>query len=81
VKLQIEPDILQSSSGQSFAVNLAGQEKTIAAIDHVIGLSGKDLGLAADVLGASGIDVTLVEETRRTLIEMLDGDYRQRAKS
>jgi 3-hydroxyisobutyrate dehydrogenase len=72
-------DILQTSSGQSFAVDMALREMSCETIDHVIGLSQKDLDLAAGILEASGIDASLAKETRQKLFELLDGDYRLRA--
>lgn len=70
-------DILQSSSGQSFAIDALVRQIPPAAIDHVIRLFRKDLDLVAEVARAAGVKPAEVEEIARGTIDMLDHHYRE----
>jgi 3-hydroxyisobutyrate dehydrogenase len=69
-------DILQASSGQSFAIDALVRRIAPESIDHVIGLFGKDLNLMADVARAAGISPSAVEEIAHDTLEMLDKHHR-----
>jgi 3-hydroxyisobutyrate dehydrogenase-like beta-hydroxyacid dehydrogenase len=69
-------DILLASSGQSFSLDSLVRLIRPQAIDHVIGLFGKDLDLLAEVARAQGVSPMSVEEIARDCLTMLDADYR-----
>ena len=69
-------DILQASSGQSFAIDALVRRIPPESIDHVIGLFDKDLSLMADVARAAGIEPAAVESIARDTLEMLDKHHR-----
>jgi 3-hydroxyisobutyrate dehydrogenase len=71
-------DVLQASSGQSFAVDALVRQIPPAAIDHVIRLFRKDLDLMAEIARAAGVAPTAVEKTARDTLAMLDSDYRKK---
>jgi 3-hydroxyisobutyrate dehydrogenase-like beta-hydroxyacid dehydrogenase len=69
-------DILQASSGQSFAIDALVRRIPPKSIDHVIGLFSKDLGLMADVARTAGVEPNAVEEIAQSTLEMLDKHHR-----
>ena len=69
-------DILQASSGQSFAIDALVRRIPPESVDHVIGLFDKDLSLMADVARAAGVAPSAVEGIARDTLEMLDEHHR-----